>query len=107
MPSRRYRYYGRLERPPIATDFEGGTPPNETVSPCLVDIEALTGFERVNAQQVHAGANYRARMRDPGVRVTSDMQLIVNDTSYEITSVVVVDREIEMMLVGPNEGGGR
>lgn len=90
----------------MATDFEGGVAPPEKVSACIVDIEPLTGFERVNADQVHAGANYRAHMRDPGVRVTSDLQLVVDGVRYEITSVVMLGREIELLLVGPNEAGG-
>lgn len=106
MRSRRYGLYGRIERPADDSDFDGGTTPPTVVCNVYVALQRLAGFERVNATQLYAGANYSAFIRDPGVRITPEMRLVLGPDTYEIAGVVMVDREIELTMIGPNEAGG-
>jgi hypothetical protein len=81
--------------------------PPTVVCNVYVAIERLAGFERVNANQLYAGANYLAFIRDPGMRITPEMRLVIGPDVYEIAGVVAIERELELTLIGPNEAGGR
>lgn len=103
MPTYRLTTRGAIyRRTGLVNDFaRGGDPQGEPVKVADVwaFVRALSGNEKVIANQIYPLSNYRSIIRWPGVPITSDMNLVVGDRVFEIAGVVEIeDQYLELTL---------
>lgn len=103
MPTYRLTTRGTIyRRTGVINDFaRGGDPKSEPqkVVDTWANFRALVGTEKVVANQIYPTASYRAVIRWPGVGISSDMNLVVQERTFEILGIVEIeDQYLELTL---------
>lgn len=99
MPTYRLTKLIDIVEPQESGDFDGAQSVDVRVGRVWSDVRAISGNERVVAQQVYAGATYSIVIRKQRQSFSPTMCCVVNGEKYPITAITETDDGMYLRLL--------